>query len=66
MPTFNAEVTATHEIEFEVFCARCGAGLCSQSKGGNTPRRGTPYVKVQPCESCMDESFEKGVDSVSE
>ena len=44
----------TAEIEFEVFCGTCGAGLCGQSSGGNTPGRGQPYVEVEVCETCLE------------
>lgn len=62
MPSFNADITATVEVDFEVFCARCGTGLCSQSTGGNTPKRKYPFVDVEPCEKCLDERYEKGYD----
>lgn len=64
MPTFEVEVTdevtITQEIEFEVFCANCGAGLCPVSEGGNTPRRNQPFVQVAPCEKCLTERFDEG------
>lgn len=52
MPTINAD------IEFEVFCASCGAGLC-----GNTDvyeYRGNHQLKITPCSKCLDNSEESG------
>jgi len=60
MPSFEAEITTTVEVDFEVFCAKCGAGLCSQSTGGNTTRRRQPYVSVEPCERCLEAEYDKG------
>lgn len=56
MPEF--EVT----VDFEVFCATCGAGLCGNSTVGNTPRRGMRYVQVLPCETCIDNALDEGRD----
>lgn len=54
-------------IEFDMYCAKCGKGLCNQtevcppshSKSGIS-------VHVEPCERCIDEAldqgYEKGVD----
>lgn len=51
-------------VEFEVFCAKCGEGLCNQSTTGKTLRRSHNYVQVSPCEKCLedvrDNGYEKG------
>lgn len=60
MPTFTADVSVSVDVDFEVFCARCGAGLCSQSTGGNSPRRNYPYVQVEPCNRCLEAEYDKG------
>lgn len=61
MPSFDTTV----EVEFEVFCAKCGAGLCNQSTTGITPGRGQNYVSVEPCDTCLsiahDEGYNDGV-----
>lgn len=49
MPTF--------EVNFDVYCA-CGRGLCNQSTTDN--RRGTNSVRVEPCDACLEEEYEKG------
>ena len=60
MPDFQAEVTSTVTVDFEVFCGTCGEGLCSSSKGGQTKRRGTPFVSVDVCSRCMEKEFDRG------
>lgn len=54
------------EVTFEVFCARCGAGLCDQSDTRTSRMRGEPQVTVEPCEQCLsaaeDKGYEKGFD----
>jgi hypothetical protein len=53
-------------FEFEVFCDRCGAGLCMNCTEGRTQGRGMPFIRVEPCEKCLDArgdaEYEKGVD----
>lgn len=41
------------EVEFEVFCGTCGAGLCNQADGRNSHRRGQPQVTVEVCDTCL-------------
>lgn len=49
-------------VEFEVFCATCGAGLCSVSEGGNSPRRRHPFVRVEPCAACLEKAEDVAAD----
>lgn len=60
MPIVEAEITATAEVEIEVFCAKCGEGLCNQSRSGNTTRRGMPFIEVEPREKCLDQKNDEG------
>lgn len=61
-------------VDFEVFCAKCGEGLCNQSTTGQTPRRSQNYVQVSPCEKCLgreredgySEGYEKGFEDAKE
>jgi len=56
MPTFeNIEVTAIADIDFEVFCATCGAGLCNESDTRKSRGRGYLQVTVNVCPKCMGE-----------
>jgi hypothetical protein len=50
MPSFK--------VEFEVFCAKCGAGLCNNSKGSLTKQGNR--VDVYPCKRCLDDSYLQG------
>ena len=54
-------------VEFEVFCERCGRGLCATVTESNVKRYGTDkQYTLPPCVDCMkdtyDEGFEKGYD----
>ncbi|HWR62321.1 MAG TPA: hypothetical protein VN580_11955 [Clostridia bacterium] len=48
-------------IYFEVFCAKCGKGLCKLT---TVDERSGLKVEVQPCPKCLkdaeDEGFDKG------
>ncbi len=53
MPYFSVN------LEFEVYCANCGKGLCNFStvieKEGKLPK-----VYVEPCPDCLEENRDKG------
>lgn len=42
------------EINFEVFCGTCGAGLCNQSDTRKSRHRGEDQVTVEVCQKCLD------------
>ena len=48
MPTFD-----NIEIDFEVFCGTCGAGLCNESDTRSSHGRRHPQVVVNACPNCM-------------
>ena len=54
----------TIDVQFDVYCGKCGAALCPQSRttdhqrGRNNGR----YVEVDPCEKCMEDARDKGWD----
>lgn len=52
MPEFDINV------EFEVFCADCGGGLCRVSQG-HSSKQG-PFVEVGSCERCEQEAYDRG------
>lgn len=58
MPSFN--VDANIDVEFEVYCGTCGAGLCGQSDA-REGRRG-PRVDVEACEKCTKAAREEGAE----
>lgn len=47
-------------IEFEVYCASCGNGLCNVSESTRTRTRGEPCVRVEPCPKCIEEARKDG------
>lgn len=55
MPTFNdIEVTTRVDIDFEVYCGTCGAGLCNESDTRYSRNRNYAQVTVNACPNCMD------------
>jgi hypothetical protein len=40
------------EVEFEVYCSSCSAGLCNQSQ--TFSKGGCLSVEVEPCEKCLE------------
>ena len=65
MPLVNGDVTINVELEVEVFCAGCGAGLCKQSKAGNTNYRKQTFIEVEPCEKCLEKARDEGRQEVT-
>jgi hypothetical protein len=61
MPSFQTTVNMDVEVDvdFEVFCARCGAGLCNQSDTRASRNRKYPQVTVAPCERCLENATEE-------
>lgn len=54
MPTFSNVVVETEiEVDFEVFCGECGAGLCSESTTDQRRISGYHSLTVNPCPKCM-------------
>jgi|GEM_PF-3067867 len=61
MPSFSGiEVTAQADIEFEVFCGTCGAGLCNVSDTRESRNRRIPQVTVEACAKCMENAKDEG------
>lgn len=47
------------EVEFEVYCDRCGAGLCAKTRVSQ--RKKVHELYVEPCEGCLQEERERSV-----
>lgn len=43
-------------VNVEVYCQRCGAGLCNQTEATAGHYRGEPQFRVEPCEKCLEEA----------
>ena len=48
------------EVEIEVYCAKCGEGLCGQTEAVRTHGRRAPAFRVTPCQRCLDEKYDEG------
>jgi len=63
------------EVNIEIYCTGCGAGICSNATATQVRRQ--PCFQVEPCEKCMGkaeaagreegykEGYEAGKDSMS-
>jgi len=66
MPSFDTEVSITEdvEIEFEVYCNKCGNGLCNETSTADATNsysnKRLPTVNVNPCPNCMNEKYDEG------
>ena len=61
MPTFEdveVELTQKIDIDFEVYCGTCGAGLCNESDTRRSRGRNYLQVTVKACPKCMEEKDE--------
>lgn len=56
MPTITATQEVDVDLDVEIWCARCGAGLC------NTVTIKGTSINVPPCDSCMGEIKKDGYD----
>jgi len=53
MPSFSQiEVTATIDVDFEVFCS-CGAHMCGNTDTRNSKNRNAPQAVVNACQRCI-------------
>ena len=66
MPTFNSvtvkipEQDIDADIDFEVYCEKCGAGLCNNANTRSSHNRSMAQVTITPCENCLENSYEDG------
>ena len=50
-------------VDVEVYCAKCGEGLCNQTESTRTRRRQEPAFLVAPCEKCLQDAYDRGFDA---
>lgn len=66
MPTFNSVTVKIPEqeidvdVDFEVYCAKCGAGICHNANTRSSYKRGMAQVTIEPCETCLKNAYENG------
>lgn len=53
MPKFNIDV------HFDVYCARCGKGLCSNCDTNIESKSGLK-MRIEPCKNCLDKEYARG------
>lgn len=58
MPTITIQPDV--EVDFEVFCAGCGAGICNNTDVRTSRTRGMPQLTVEPCKKCLEEARKVG------
>lgn len=57
------EADRSFDVEFEVWCGTCGAGLCGQSKADErVSYRGGHHVFVDVCQRCRETALQEGRD----
>jgi hypothetical protein len=52
------------EVNFEVFCGTCGAGLCNQSDSRKSRNRYADQVSVEACQCCIEKAIEPLQDEI--
>ncbi len=56
MPSFDINL----DIEFEIYCDTCNAGLCNNSTIGFTRNRNQRMVRVKACDNCINDAESRG------
>ena len=46
------------EVNIEIFCARCGAGICNNAS--TISYRNRDAFTIEPCEKCLTDSYNDG------
>ena len=49
-------------VNIEVYCSKCGAGLCGQTRIVNDRHGNTTGFNIEPCKHCLEQSFDEGFD----
>ena len=50
------------EVDIEIYCAKCGAGICNNAEATRTKQRNEPSFRIQPCEDCLEDARKEGHD----
>ena len=69
MPSIKKDFETEIEIDFEVFCGTCGAGICGNTTTRESRRRGYAQVVVDVCDVCIkqkDDEIDELKDRISQ
>jgi hypothetical protein len=66
MPTFQTTIESNIDLDFEVYCGTCGAGLCMESSTRMSRNRNHPQLEVNACPTCIATKQEEIDDLKSE
>ena len=50
------------EVNIEIYCAKCGAGICGNATATRTFTRQEPSFRIDPCEKCLQDEYDRGYD----
>jgi len=56
----TVEVEVDDTLDFEAYCAVCGAHICHLVEGTETGTRRYPAISVTPCEDCLKTAKTEG------
>jgi hypothetical protein len=62
MATLTMEIE--QEIELEINCSECGAGLCGEYTA--CINGDTVYIDISPCRKCIEDAKDEGYDKGKE
>lgn len=48
------------EINIDVYCGKCGDGLCNQTTSESGSYNRPPHFSVAPCERCLGDGYAEG------
>ena len=63
MPTVSVTVereVIEADVEIEIYCGTCGAGLCNQSSASRTRTRRASAIDVEVCSKCAEKAKDEG------
>jgi hypothetical protein len=54
------------ELEFEIYCGKCGAGLCNNGETTNPSGyyQRSYRLDIEPCQKCLDDATQEAKDEV--
>lgn len=61
MPAFTNIKVVIPEVEFEVYCAACGYGICLLTEVRTSRIRKMPQVVVEPYRRCLQKAKREGI-----